>query len=419
MEKFSDNKIVTLKDLRESKNYNSELLENLEQGNYKELLNLSLEDRTNKDYMEPLLYAIRNDKGSWIVYKFYGENLQDDFKLASKIIKTEPELIENTPISNNKQFFVKNISENPEIIKYMNSNLKEDTNFIQELKEVTVNNKEARKALIENCDISKVLLDNPELSNDKEWISMAIAKDISFLSQASEALKNDKEFLREESLKNSEVIDYVVDNIQEFGLEGINGVRETSREFTIDDCMNLIDEMAEKGQDRRYEKVKNKIQEKGLDDIHTVRWVTAMVAQRDDINSDLVKKVLNYSILTMEKTKQDLSETGEMKTNIENVQELITPQILNRLKGKLEIQGVEIDGAIQEKLDNYQEFYKDYHAKFQEEKKQKMYGKDDVGKLVKDVTKRDLDKVTGELRAEVKDENNKDTKDKDGEVRDE
>lgn len=74
------------------------------------------------------------------------------------------------------------------------------------------------------------------------------------------------------------MIDDVVDNIQKFGLDGIKGVRESSRDFTIEDCITLIDEMAENSEDERYAKVKAKIQERGLDDVHTVRWVTAMAA---------------------------------------------------------------------------------------------------------------------------------------------
>ena len=239
-------------------------------------------------------------------------------------------------------------------------------------------------------------------------MSTAIDKDVKLLEYASAELRNDKEFLKEKSSQNEKVIDYVVDNIQKFGLEGIKGVRESSRDFTIEDCIALIDEMAENSQDERYEKVKAKIQERGLDDVHTVRWVTAMAAQRDDINPELVKKVLNYSMLTMEKTKQDLTETGEMQINLDNMQELITPLILNRLKEKLQLQGINIEEELQQKLDNYQEFYDKYHAQFKEQKKQANKAKidlTDINQTTENVKISDIQLETQEIKEAVANEN--------------
>lgn len=301
MKKFSNNRVVTIKDLEESGIYEQALLQDLNNGDFRRLSDLPIETRADIDYMEPILFAVKNELNTFrVLYKYYAENLQDNVKLASEIVATEPNLIEGTPISRNKQFVIDNIEVNPQIIKYMSFSLKSDTNLIQELS--NINNPEIRQEIAKNCEIA--LASNPELSNDKEFMSTAIDKDVKLLEYASDELRNDKEFLKEKSSQNEKVIDYVVDNIQKFGLEGIKGVRESSRDFTIEDCITLIDEMAENSEDERYAKVKAKIQERGLDDVHTVRWVTAMAAQRDDINPELVKKVLNYSMLTMEKTKQ-------------------------------------------------------------------------------------------------------------------
>lgn len=369
MKKFSDNRVVTIKDLEKSGIYEQDLLQDLMIGDFRKVSDLPIETRSDIDYMEPILFAVKNKFNTFRVYKYYAENLQDNVKLASEIVATEPNLIENTPISRNKQFVMDNVEVNPQIIKYMSPELKSDVNLIQELS--NMNNPQIRQEIAKNCEIALVIASNPELSNDKEFMSSIIDKDVKLLEYASDELRNDKEFLKEESLQNEKVIDYVVDNIQKFGLEGIKGVRESSRGFTIEDCMTLIDEMAKNSKDERYAKVKAKIQERGIEDVHTVRWVTAMVAQRDDINPELVKKVLNYSILTMEKTKQDLIETGEMQINLDNMQELITPLILNKLKEKVQLQGIDIEDKLQEKLDNYQEFYDNYHEQFNEQKKQK------------------------------------------------
>lgn len=411
MKKFSNNRILTINDLEESGMYEKNLLQDLKRGEFKSLLDLPTKTRADRDYMEPILFAVRNKFNTFRVYKYYDKNLQDNVKLASEIVVTEPELIEDTPISGNKQFIMDNVQVNPKIIKYMDRILKTDTNLIKELS--NINNKEIKQEIVQNCEIELAITRNPEMGKDKEFINIAIDKDVEFLGYASDELRNDKEFLKEKSSQNEKVIDYVVDNVQNFGLEGIKGVRESSRDFTIDDCMTLIDQMAEKGEDERYKKVKDKIQERGLDDKHTVKWVTAMAAQRDDIDPELLNKVLNYSILTMEKTRQDLTETGEMQVNLENMQELITPQILNRLKEKLELQSINIDENLQKKLDDYQEFYDKYRAKFEEQKKQSHKSKinlTDINEKTENTRISDVQSGTLDLKKEVaKDKINKGT----------
>jgi len=406
MKNFSNNRNLTIKDLEESGIYEQYLLQDLKKGDFRSLSDLPIETRADIEYMEPILFAVKNELNTFRVYKYYAENLQDNVKLASEIVATEPNLIEGTPISRNKQFVIDNIEVNPQIIKYMSPSLKSDTNLIQELS--NINNTEIRQEIAKNCEIALAIASNPELSNDKEFMSTAIDKDVKLLEYASDELRNDKEFLKEKSSQNEKVIDYVVDNIQKFGLEGIKGVRESSRDFTIEDCITLIDEMAENSEDERYAKVKAKIQERGIEDVHTVRWVTAMAAQRDDINPELVKKVLNYSMLTMEKTKQDLTETGEMQINLDNMQELITPLILNRLKEKLQLQGINIEDELQQKLDNYQEFYDKYHAQFKEQKKQANKAKidlTDINQTTENVKISDVQFETQEIKEAVANEN--------------
>lgn len=370
MKKFSNNRIITIKDLEESGMYEQSLLKALTIGDFRELSALPIEKRADRDYMEPILFAVKNELNTFEVYKYYAENLQDNVELASEIVLTEPNLIDGTPISRNKQFIVENIEVSPELIRYMSPALKSDPNLIQKLS--NIDNPEVKEEIAKNCEIALAIANNPKLSNDKDFMSSAMDKDVKFLEYASDDLKNDKEFLKEKSSQNEKVIDYVVDNIQEFGPEGIKGVRESSRNFTLEDCINLIDEMAQNSEDERYAKVKNKIQERGIDDIHTVRWVTAMAAQRDDINPESVKKILNYSMLTMEKTKQGLTGKEEKQINPNDVQELITPLILNRLKEKLQLQGINIEEGLQQKLDNYQEFYDKYYTEFKEQKKAKL-----------------------------------------------
>ena len=376
-----NNRNVTIQNLEDSGEYDANLLDALRKKNFTELFNIPVEKRADIHYMQPLLYAVKNEPAlnTFIVYKHYDETLQDNTMLASEIIVDEPELIEGTPVSKNKVFIIENANFRPEIIKYMDPNLKSDSQFLQSLIEEAT--PEVKGEIFENCEVNALIEANPELSNDKEFMNKAIDKDVKNLEFASEQLRNDKDFLKEKSSQNEEVVSYVVDNIQKFGLEGIKGVKESSRGFTIEDSMTSVDEMSQNSEDKRYEKVKAKVQEKGADDTRAVRWLTAMAAQRDDVTPETFKKALNYSMLTMEKIKQDVSETGEMKINTENMQELITPLILNRIKGKVEAQGIVIGSDLQKKLDEYQEFYDKYKAQFVEYKKQKQVVKAGIGNM--------------------------------------
>lgn len=217
MKKFSNNRTLTIKDLEENGIYGQALLQDLKKGDFRRLFDLPIETRANIDYMEPLLFAVKNDLNTFKVYEYYAENLQDNVKLAAEIVLTEPDLIADTPISRNKQFIIENIEANPQIIKHMSSTLKSDTSLIQELS--NINNPQVKQEIAQNCEIELVMEVKPELSNDRDFMSTAIDKDVKLLECANDELKNDKEFLKEKSSQNEKVVDYVADNIQEFGLE--------------------------------------------------------------------------------------------------------------------------------------------------------------------------------------------------------
>ena len=56
---------------------------------------------------------------------------------------------------------------------------------------------------------------------------------------------------------------------------------------------------------------------------------------------------------------------------IATMQQLITPQIIEKIANKLKTQGIELDDIIQQRIEEYKEFYDAYHEKFAENKKQK------------------------------------------------
>ena len=344
----------------------------LENGDFGKILEyITPNNRAKLNYMEPLLYAVKNDKHTFIVFKYMDESIQSDInmEIATEIVKYEPELIENTNLSGDKKFIMDSARINPQVIKYMDRQLKTNDAFLQEI--TNTDNAQIRAEIAKNCDVEKAVLSNPSLKNDMDFINAAIITDVTAIEFASDEIKNNKDFLKEQCFNNEELIEYATDNIDSFGLEGIKGIEEASRSITVDNSMSIIDEMVEKGNDERYSKVKSKIEEKGKDDLLIMKWTTAMVAQRDDVSPEYVKYVLNYSILTMETIKRDLNENGEIKVNLESAQQLITPRIINRLIDKSKAQGFELDSETQKKLDSYVEFYYDYNEKFAEQKRKR------------------------------------------------
>lgn len=335
---------------------------------------LSEDIKKSIDIMVPLLYAVKNDRGTYVVYKCYNENLQNDIELAREIIENEPELIEDTPISNNRQFILEVATIKPEVVQHMSQRLKDDSTFTEELCELQ--NKEVTKYVAKECKMPDTIIENPNLANNKEFMIEAVKEDAKVLEHTPDQLKNNYEFIKETSRKNYEIVEHVVEHIEEYKLEAIKGARDTTREISLDNCISIINEMAEKSDDERYKKVKNKIKEKGIDDVRAMRWVTAMVAQDDNVSPEMLKKVLDYSILTMSKTKKDLNEQGKEKVSIDNIQEMITPQILNKLKEKALQQEIEIDADLDKKLEEYTGFYNNYSQSFKEEKAKQIKSKD-------------------------------------------
>lgn len=87
LKKFANNKLVSFDDLRKSGNYEPAIINVVEKGNLEMLSQLDGTDRNSKEYMEPILYAYYNLRHSYDVFKYYGQNLQDDRDLGYEIAK--------------------------------------------------------------------------------------------------------------------------------------------------------------------------------------------------------------------------------------------------------------------------------------------------------------------------------------------
>lgn len=241
--------------------YSDDLIENMQNKNFNYLYNIDITLRSDMYFMNQLLFAVRNSKGTYEVYKYYGEELQKDITIVSEIVSKQPEVIENTAVSYNETIMMQLAQINPRTILYMSETLKDNENFIQSLCE-TGNNEVIKYAAIK-CNISDAIANNPNLSNNSEFMKVvmardAIIKDVNALKNIDENLRNNYEFIKVAAKENEEVIDYVAEHTEEFGIEAINGIKEVLIDNTT--C-RAIDEMQIELEKVQEEKVQIESQE--------------------------------------------------------------------------------------------------------------------------------------------------------------
>lgn len=240
MKYFGNNKNVNFRLLEESGIYSQELVKQLKIRNYEYITEtIDLNFRENENFMEPLLYAVKNEHGTYTLFKQFGENLQQsDLDLAIEIVVYEPEIIEDTAVSENKQFMLELAEVNPKVIKYMAPELKRNGEFIRQLCEL--NDKEVTGYVLKECDVSKVIEQNPELASNREFMKEAIKENAAAIGLVSEELRNDYEFIKDACKENKEVITHIAENAENFGKKGLTAAKESLAEDT---SCRAIDEM--------------------------------------------------------------------------------------------------------------------------------------------------------------------------------
>lgn len=359
---------ITLESLRGSK-YPDDLIDELKSGNLAYLLRYSTK-MNSVDFMRDLIYAVKEEHGTYDVFLYYsGPAVQQNEKIATEIFREAPELIQRTVLSGDREFIKKNLADCPGIVAYIDEDLKNDQKFRAEVASTGITiepsvTQEIVQDLVKSNAIREMLAEDSSLSSDPNFMLDAIKEDAEFLNNAASDLRENPNFMRIVSDKNEDVIGMVVQQIEDFNFDAIQAVRESSRELTIEDCMTLVDQYIETHDDPRYQKVKDKIQERGMEDPRTMKWITAMVAQMDDVSPDLMKKIVDYSMLTMEKTRRDLDQDGKMVMNMDVAQAMITPLMLRKLMSRAEENGVTLDEEMHQAVDSYIEFYDEFRPQF-------------------------------------------------------
>lgn len=358
---------ITLDSLRDDPKYSKELIEGLKVGDLS-VLGAIGPKLNSLDFMQSLIYAYKEDKDNYDLFLEAGPAVQR--AMAVEVFSDNPELILETDFVDDKEFIKANLRMCPEIIPFIAEEIRSDPHVVEIIEDIKVTTLEGRAIADPEKSIfyTERIESEPSLRGDSEFMAEAIQNDPSFLELAAKELKENFDFMREQSKGNQKVIDVVVNHTDDFNFDAIRAVRESSRELTIDDCMALVDQYIEKHDDPRYQKVKDKIQERGMEDPRTMKWITAMVAQMDDVSPDLMKKIVDYSMLTMEKTRRDLDQDGKMVMNMDVAQAMITPLMLRKLMKRAEEKGVTLDEGMHQAVDSYIEFYDEFRPQFAEYK---------------------------------------------------
>ena len=241
--------------------YSDRLLQSLSTGDFNCLNEVSLEDRNNRFFMEPLLFAVRNSEyGTYEIYKYYGEQLQkENLTIVTEIIVEEPDVIQDTSISDNAAIMIYLAQINPEVVMYMSEDLKNDGEFIEAL--CKTGDKDIIRYAASECNISEVLQDNPELANNPIFMGAAIKEDVTALAHVSEELKNNYDFIKEVAMENREVTDYVAEHTEEFGKDALKGARAAVETHFIKDATKDVKEAKQK-----LVEEKQKLEEQGKDE---------------------------------------------------------------------------------------------------------------------------------------------------------
>ena len=370
MKYFMDNTKVRIEDLKTVAVYDKELLGELEKGHFEKLKELDEEYLENRDFMEPILYAMVHEFNTYEVYKYFGDKLKfylkPESRLSSEIMINNPELMVDSPLAEAKELILENKERNPDIVKYISPELEDDEIFITKLCEGTTN--EVLEEVIDKYSVKKLIEINEELCVNEHFMTVAISKDISALEYADKAILNSYDVFREASINNDDVIGYVIENNREIGLNAVLGVRDTAKEKANKSYKEVINENAEKGTSERFKWVKTAIENHGDNYSGTLNVMVGMAAQSEEVEPELIDQAMDYAFLSRVRLEKMMEEGKNYEISYEDYNSLIRPCRVNKLIQKSE---KAISLETQQKWEEYVKFYEDFREKYMEQKREK------------------------------------------------
>ena len=332
-------KSCRINDLEESGDYSEDLIECLKKQQYDQIELYLTSDELNKwDVMAPIVYAVRNDFGTFLPYLYSGEKVQTNPTLFEDVVTNEIDLIDKSSVKDNRDFIKQNIDKHPELILHMSKSLQTDTLFLMEC---ATQNKNVMP------HIESIMQDNPNLVQDAKFVEKVkeIEKKydgVELLNQlkiSSAEQKNDNSFIKEVCKESDEAIEYIANNTSEFGQEGLNAAKEVlidkSTEKAIEDFRKRAEEVATAIEQARQEgKTEEEIKDLVLEQRRLERHArlfekmknggidAARVARKIDklctnINEDYKKQ--NHQLITIDEA---IKERGK-----EEIKEISTQEI--------------------------------------------------------------------------------------------
>lgn len=202
--------------------------ESLRSSHYSDLTNfLSPDELDDPEIMMPLLYSVRNEFKSYAVYKHCGEKIQSDRPLTSEVIEKEPELLEGTVLSQDTEFIKENVKRNPGIMLYMDDKLKQNHEFVEQCFSI------ANESILARLGVAITSLDDPSLKKivaEKD----AVGELLAYTSEE----KNNYEAVSKICRKSDDVINYIAEHTDEFGIQGLVAAKDVIADKTTSSAID-------------------------------------------------------------------------------------------------------------------------------------------------------------------------------------
>ena len=305
--------------------YDIDIINNIKSKNFSALKKLSNNELSSATYMYPLLWAVKNELGTFEVYSYMSEDLQSDPDITTEILKVQPELFVGSPLSKDRRFILANITKMPQISLYMSETLKSDAGFVMELCSAT--SPEIAKQILENTGYEDTHehTSSMDITPNSEDIvdDITVASIIATPTNLTLEQKNNHDLINAAAKQSDEFFDFVVNHAEDFGFHGLQGA--------IDAGKDKLETVFDKELTDKPSIIKNKedLLELPYDDPTRMQTLAAIALLDGSITPELAKRILDYSKMQLAKGK---TEEGKsiLSHDLDEQKTFITPEVLQK-----------------------------------------------------------------------------------------
>lgn len=271
-------------------------------------------------------------------------------------------------VKSDTAFMLEAIGIDPTFIEYVGRELLFDEDFKEQVASVS---DEAAKVLEEEKQRVE-MIDEAFKAGELAVVAAVIAENVGMMQFMTDEMKNDYELMSLVSKENEAAQDYITINKEDFGIEGIRATRDNVETESKDEGIEEI--VAQRNsEDKRFAKVADKIEEVGIDDPKTMRYMVAMLAQAEVIDEKQAKRFIEYAILQMETTYRGQDEKGRIETSLDDMMRLLPKQLVDRVIAKSGV--LESMPELAEKVEEYKARVDEYSKQYRVQRREKMENK--------------------------------------------